>query len=407
MRRLMFLLVACLALIFGTPVYADWQTGFESPDYNGSAGGTPLTDTVIPPTGSGQQGWYLPVAGSNIFNVFTYAGNTYGISQNPQGGSQFVGGRMAGNALMARAQRDYAWADNDSWTITFDVAALYTGVLPAVDNLGSFSLQPSTTAKYWQYILTWQDVNTATAFRVGYLTAENGTAPGVFPGPEWQNLPVNHWYRLTTTFRLYTNLIIECSIQDLTDGCPEIVVQPTGWHLLLGTSPNPTAMRCFSGGTTVGNVCAWDNLSIVLGPPPPVGACCHGADCTIDTQMSCETGGGTYMGDDSPCTPNPCTGACCFDFDVVCIDDFARDECLAQGGRYTAGTLCANIDPPCGTGACCYTDPNGMQCGTMLPADCVALQGMFQGLSPRACRSDFPAHGCSRLTSAAALRGSS
>ena len=397
MRRLMFLLVACLALIFGTPVYADWQTGFESPDYNGSAGGTPLTDTVIPPTGSGQQGWYLPVAGSNIFNVFTYAGNTYGISQNPQGGSQFVGGRMAGNALMARAQRDYAWADNDSWTITFDVAALYTGVLPAVDNLGSFSLQPSTTAKYWQYILTWQDVNTATAFRVGYLTAENGTAPGVFPGPEWQNLPVNHWYQITTTFRLSNNKILECKIKDLNTGV-ETVFQPPapGWHLLQGTLPTPTGMRFFTGGgagtSPAGNFCAYDNLSVVLGPPPPTGGCCTGAACAVLTELECADITGTYIGDNTTCTPNPCVGACCIDDTGICTNNVARADCEAQGGRFAASTLCANLNPPCGTGACCYGALNAKQCADYLsePA-CLALtNGEWQGPGSRCSTSGAP-----------------
>jgi hypothetical protein len=234
------------------PVYADWVTGFEAPDYIGSAGGTILT---------GQQGWYLP-AGTD-YNVYTYLGNMYGIVQNPQGGEQFIGGRMAGNASFARAQHDHNWPGRDKWKVTVDVAALYTGTLPAVDNVASFSLQPSTTSKYWQHLLTWQDVTTATQFRSAYLTAENPLPPGVFPGPEWQNLPVNHWYRLSTTFRFSDNLIIEVGIKDLTSGL-ETIVQPADWHLLQGTGPVPSALRFFTGGgsgtSPAGNFAAWDNL---------------------------------------------------------------------------------------------------------------------------------------------------
>jgi hypothetical protein len=240
--------------------YADWVTGFEPPDYVGSPGGTLLT---------GQQGWYQPVSTGTDCNVYTYAGNTYGIVQNPEGGEQFVGGLMQGNLLFARAEHAFSWADRDVWKVTIDVAALYTGTLPAVDNLGSFSLQPSASSKYWQHIMTWQDINTATAFRSGYLTAENSTAPGVFPGPEWQNLPVNHWYQLSTTFRFSDNLILETGIKDLTTG-QQTIVQPTGWHLMQGTMAVPTALRFFTGGgsgtSPPGNFMAWDCLSIIPEP---------------------------------------------------------------------------------------------------------------------------------------------
>jgi hypothetical protein len=236
--------------------YADWATGFEAPDYAGSPAGTLLT---------GQQAWYNPVAGSADANVYTYTGNTYGIAQNPEGGEQFVGGLMQGNAAFSRAQHDFNWAEQDVWKVIVDVTGLYTGALPAVDNLGSLSLQPSGTSKYWQHIMTWQDINTATQFRSGYLTAETPAAPGVFPGPEWQNLPVNQWYRLSTTFRFSDNLILEVGIKDLTTG-QETIVQPTGWHLLQGDMAVPTALRFFTGGgagaSPAGNFMAWDNLSI-------------------------------------------------------------------------------------------------------------------------------------------------
>jgi hypothetical protein len=233
---------------------ADFVTGFEPPDYSGSAGGIPLT---------GQQGWSLP---SGVgWNVYTYSGNTYGVAQNPEGSEQFIAGRMEGNTNMARAEHTHDWTAQDVWRVTLDANGMYTGTLPAVDNLGSFSLQPSASSKYWQTVYTWEDVNTATEWRVGYMTAENPSAPGVFPGDAWQHLPVNHWFRLSTLFKFSTNEILEVSIKDLTSG-QETVVQPTGWHLLQGTMAVPTAFRCFTGGgsgtSPAGNFTAVDNVNI-------------------------------------------------------------------------------------------------------------------------------------------------
>jgi len=235
--------------------YADWVTGFEAPDYTGSAAGTVLT---------GQQAWYNPVAGSVDAKVYTYGGNALGLVQNPEGGDQFVGERSDGGTAYARAEHAFAWADRDVWKMSVDVAAAFNGTLPATDNVGSLSLQPSATSRYWQYIMTWQDVNTATAFKAGYLTNESPSSP-VWPGAEWQNLPVNHWYRLSTTFRFSDNLILECTIKDLTTQ-QETTVQPIAWHLLQGTMPVPTGLRFFAGGTTAGNIMGWDGLSIIPEP---------------------------------------------------------------------------------------------------------------------------------------------
>lgn len=50
-----------------------------------------------------------------------------------------------------------------------------------------------------------------------------------------------------------------------------------------------------------------------LGPhtdPAPTGACCSGTDCTIESEGQCNSHGGTYQGDGTPCDPNPCVVAC-------------------------------------------------------------------------------------------------
>ncbi len=41
-------------------------------------------------------------------------------------------------------------------------------------------------------------------------------------------------------------------------------------------------------------------------PPTPSGACCSGSTCTVTTQIGCAGAGGTYKGDGSSCSPNPC-----------------------------------------------------------------------------------------------------
>jgi hypothetical protein len=259
MKKIPLLVGCAVILAWGGVAQADLITGFEAPDYSGSPGGVLLT---------GQQSWAMP-AGSAPFSVYTHVGDTYNVADNPTGGDQFIGGQMAGSALFARAQHSVDWSTRDVWTIGFDVAALYTGTLPAVDNLGSTSMQPSATAKYTQTLMRWMDIQTATAWQAGYVTFEDpATAPWT-PGPEWLNLQANHWYRQWTTFRFSDSLILSVSIQDVTTGITTTVDNP-GKHLLNQAGPLPTDFRFFTGGgsgtSPPGNFTAWDNLAITPEP---------------------------------------------------------------------------------------------------------------------------------------------
>jgi len=228
-----------------------WSADFEAPMYVGSPGGTPLT---------GQQGWYLP-AGTD-YNVCTYANNVYGFVANPEGGDQFAVGRSQGNPNYARAEHAYDWGTGQ-WTVSWDIAAKFNGTLPATDYLGSFSLQPSATARYWQTLYIWNNLNTADKWHINYITTEN-PLPGVTPGPQWDNLDPNHWYRLWTTFNMATGKITEVAIKDLTTGV--MTSLQVNWTFVNPTNPDPTALRFFTGGSTEGNICAWDNLRIVPEP---------------------------------------------------------------------------------------------------------------------------------------------
>jgi hypothetical protein len=74
--------------------------------------------------------------------------------------------------------------------------------------------------------------------------------------------------------------------------------------------------------------------------PPITGACCHGAVCTIETAASCTGSGGTYQGDGTTCSPNPCgappSGACCHLDGSCTIETAAGCDGTYQGD----GTTC-------------------------------------------------------------------
>jgi hypothetical protein len=68
------------------------------------------------------------------------------------------------------------------------------------------------------------------------------------------------------------------------------------------------------------------------------------------------------------------TGACCNDYTGECLDDVDQADC-PQGWRFVANTLCADLEPPCGTpGACCVED----ECvATTLESECDQMGGTW------------------------------
>lgn len=243
---------------------ADFTAGFESAEgYAGSPSGTVLTD---------QLGWYVPVEGSNDYYVHTYLGEPYSFAFNPYGGQQLAIGASLGSPAYARAQHDYDWSSGTEWTVTYDTAGMFTGTAPATHYLGSLSLQPSTTSRYWQTLFAWDNLDDPTTWTMTYYAIEDEAGnpvalPGLIPGPEWENLNPNHWYRSSTTFDMTTGMVTSVSITDL-DTMEMATVEPDGWYMT-GTYaglPDPTGFRFFTGGSTEGNVMAWDNLSIIPEP---------------------------------------------------------------------------------------------------------------------------------------------
>jgi hypothetical protein len=249
-----------LALMAGSALAID----FENPPYNGSAGGTLLT---------GQDGWYLPVAGSTDWNVYTYAGNTPGVVAHPTGGgAQFAGGTSAGGTAFARAQRDFAWANGTAYSISYDVNHMFLGQLPTAQNLGSWSLQPSgTTNRTLQDLHVWDDINTAASWSLQFNVFDAGgiATNGLSAGAAWTGLQLNHWYRIEHIMDFSTNSLLETSITDLHTNTTN-TFNPVGWFAQGGSAPAlpmPTGYRFFAGGNA-GNFFGVDNDNITVVPEP-------------------------------------------------------------------------------------------------------------------------------------------
>jgi hypothetical protein len=65
-------------------------------------------------------------------------------------------------------------------------------------------------------------------------------------------------------------------------------------------------------------------------------------------------------------------GACCNNVTGECLDNVSALDCILPTQRFEADTLCANLNPPCGAGACCL--PNGT-CVNVSQAACNAQSG--------------------------------
>ncbi len=111
--------------------------------------------------------------------------------------------------------------------------------------------------------------------------------------------------------------------------------------------------------------------------PPATGACCNASTgaCSVTSQAQCV---GTYQGDNSACSPNPCpqpTGACCLPSGACEIR--AANLCTGSGFIFRGGgSVCASANCPQPTGACC----NGTACAAgITQANCTTLGGNFLG----------------------------
>jgi hypothetical protein len=261
-------LAACACLCAAGVANATYVSDFE--DLDCFPGGTILT---------GQDGYYLPPGtDSTDFFVFKYVGNPVNLPQNPEGGDQFVSGTGPGSPTFARAQRDVDWGDGtETWIMTYDFAATYVGQGASAQNIGSVSVMSSLFPDIdYIHLFTWVDPNDPVSFNAFYMAYDvNGTQfaqPGESPGPAWENLPIDHWFRASMILELPTNLIIEVGIIDL-ETMEETIYYPTDWYLEGGAGGGvgpPINFRFFGGGSVAGNTTAFDNISIVVYEPTPI-----------------------------------------------------------------------------------------------------------------------------------------
>lgn len=255
-----------LVLLACSAASAEYVADFDPPTFDGAPEGVLMT---------GQDGWYLPDTDPPgvDYNVYTYEGNVLGVIPNPYGSTQFVAGIGPGG-VYARAQHDIDWSIGGVWEIEYDVAALYDGEPPGADNLGSCSIQPSAdSVGSMIHLFSWVDPNVATNWKAFYMHYDAAgvqvAQPGTSPGPEWDNLDLNHWYRFEVTLDFDINMITEVGITDLTGGGDPVHFEPMDWYLSggdVGGPPTVTGLRFFAGGGVPGNTLAWDNLSVIPEP---------------------------------------------------------------------------------------------------------------------------------------------
>lgn len=259
-------ITAALILFAAVSSNAGYTTGFEWLD------GVDASDVGV--AISGQAGWYQPVEGSAEGFAHIYSGNPFNTLANPLGGQQYLVCASDENKpqIVCRAQHDVDFSSNE-WTLTYDWAAQWQGQLPASDFIGSVSLQPSQSANGFQTALRWDDVNSPNSYSALYGIADSIGLPigqsisnFVSPGPAWEHLQTNVWYRSTTTWNFLTGQITRVSIRNLTTGSMTTTATPAGWYLSGGVNnfqgrAFPTALRLFAGGSSTGNVVSYDNIN--------------------------------------------------------------------------------------------------------------------------------------------------
>jgi spore coat protein A len=121
--------------------------------------------------------------------------------------------------------------------------------------------------------------------------------------------------------------------------------QNHGWIVRSSESVIQTTKRfATSENATVNNR---PKLVINYTPQTIVGACCDGSSCSLTEPGACALPD-VYQGDGTTCTPNPCfvaTGACCAD-NGTC-SEVTQASCESGGGSYLGdGNSCAAADCP-------------------------------------------------------------
>jgi hypothetical protein len=152
-------------------------------------------------------------------------------------------------------------------------------------------------------------------------------------------------------------------------------INPTGGYAAFVDDSNPPLIdECYLFGTVRWNVHGQNDCP-GCGPSP--GACCFGdCHCEMLHEPECMAAGATYLGDGTPCDPNPCScpRACCYP-DGVCVL-LPEHECLESGGDFQGMIAVCDPNPCPQPGACCLPDGS---CVETLEHECQSQGGNFQG----------------------------
>jgi len=153
-----------------------------------------------------------------------------------------------------------------------------------------------------------------------------------------------------------------------SSGCPN--TRTGNITVPVGAALGPTRMRVVvrEGGTQASTqpcgTYTWgetEDYTVNILEAPPEGACCDGVTCTEgQTENECSLAGGSYQGDGSDCSPNPCIGACCNTASGACEGNLSEEDCAAIADtQWTSTADCVNgpfTCPPAAAGNDC-SDP--------------------------------------------------
>ena len=256
-------LVAGLAV--ATAAQAQLVSNFEPPTYSGSAAGSALTNGFGL---GGQDGWYNPVAGSNDGVVFTYTDNAWGFVRNRR--QRPVRGSNTGATGFGRPARGEL-REHDPHRL-FDINLDRLAACSAINNLGSFTAELGHGPLRQTLYLGRHQHRHAFDANYVFFNAAGVQQANTLPGPEWNALNLNTWYRQSTTWDFVTNRILSVSIDNLHDAAGPTVVDVSGpgWYLAGGENPTqalPTDIRFFAGGGANNvHIMGFDNIEIVPAP---------------------------------------------------------------------------------------------------------------------------------------------
>jgi len=126
--------------------------------------------------------------------------------------------------------------------------------------------------------------------------------------------------------------------------------QNFGW-IVIGTETTTETAKRFGTRENTGQTggVTWKPRLVVNYTPLVIsGACCQGPACSLQTPAACLVLPGTYQGDGTTCSPNPCfvpTGACCA-ANGTCTE-VSQSSCTGAGGIYQGdGSACAGTYCP-------------------------------------------------------------